>query len=237
MKTEKVIILSRSVFPQAVDTFDEMYDLPASLVAKAKRLQELKMQPSLSSIQQEEVEGLVVELKQYMLTPETFNKFQDSLVGMQQFMLTEIGDYITDKQGEWSAMITNFSLKGEYDSSVQYYFQNMVTYRGSLYICKADAKGKIPTDNSYWEKISEKGEKGDVGLGVTYKGEYNNTSTYALGDAISYNGGLYYAKKSSTGNLPTNTSFWHCVDKFFTSEEQPENVQTGNVWIKVISSK
>lgn len=223
---------NRSVFPSAIDTFQEMYDLPPSLVSKAKRMQELKMMPSLSSIEQEELVELVKELGQYMVTPENFNKFQDALTNIQSFILTELDGYIADKQSEWSSMITNFSFKGEYNHETQYYFQNMVTYNGSLYICKADAKGKTPTNTAYWEKISEKGEKGDIGLGSVYKGEFNAGTPYVIGDAVDYNGSIYYCKKASIGNLPTNTTYWYCFDKLHVGETQPATVQTGSVWIK-----
>ena len=223
---------NRSIFPEGIDTFQEMFDLPPSLVNKAKRMQELKMLPSLSSIEQEELVGLVKDLGQYMITPETFNKFQDALTNMQSFMLTEVDGYIGDKQSEWASMITNFALKGEYDSNMQYYFQNMVTYDGNLYICKADAKGKTPTNTAYWEKISEKGEKGEIGLNATYKGEYVQTTSYALGDAVSYNGSIFYCKAPTTGNLPTNTTYWFCFDKHFVGESQPASLQSGVVWLK-----
>lgn len=234
MKLEEVKLNmgNRSIFPMAIDTFTEMYDLPPSLVSKAKRMQELKMQPSLSSIEQEELVQLVKDLGQYMVTPENFNKFQDALTNIESFLLNELDGYIEDKQSEWSSMITNFSLKGEYDSAKQYYFQNMVTYNGSLYICKADAKGKTPTNTSYWEKISEKGDKGDVGLGAIYKGEYVATTSYVIGDAVSYNGSIYYCKLASKGILPTNTTNWYCFDKHSVGETQPASVQNGVVWIK-----
>lgn len=224
---------NRSIFPQGVDTFVEMYDLPPSLVPKAKRVQELKMQPSLSSMEQEELVGLVKDLSKYMITPENFNKFQDALVNMQTFMLTEVKEYINDKQDEWTGMITNFALKGEYNSNVQYYFQNMVTYNGSLYICKADAKGKTPTNADYWEKISEKGDKGDVGVNTNFKGNYLPTASYVVGDAVVYNGNLYYALSATTGNLPT-TNFWFCFDKHFVGATKPASIQAGTVWIEAL---
>lgn len=48
--------------------------------------------------------------------------------------------------------------------------------------------------------------KGDKGL--NWKGVYVNTTAYLKDDAVSYNGSSYVALQNSTGNLPTNTSFW-----------------------------
>lgn len=37
---------------------------------------------------------------------------------------------------------------------------------------------------------------------------YDNATSYVLDDIVSYSGGLYQAKSSTTGNLPTNTTYW-----------------------------
>lgn len=38
--------------------------------------------------------------------------------------------------------------------------------------------------------------------------EYDNATTYATDDIVKYEGGLYKALSSTTGNLPTNATFW-----------------------------
>ena len=38
--------------------------------------------------------------------------------------------------------------------------------------------------------------------------DYDNTDTYSIGDVVKYNGGLYKAEQTTTGNLPTNTTYW-----------------------------
>jgi hypothetical protein len=38
--------------------------------------------------------------------------------------------------------------------------------------------------------------------------EYANGTTYATGDIVKYNGGLYKALSATTGNLPTNATYW-----------------------------
>lgn len=40
------------------------------------------------------------------------------------------------------------------------------------------------------------------------KGEYNAATTYEMLDLVSYNGSSYVAKGTTTGNLPTNTTYW-----------------------------
>ena len=48
--------------------------------------------------------------------------------------------------------------------------------------------------------------KGDKGL--NWKAAYVNTTAYLKDDAVFYNGSSYIALQNSTGNLPTNTTFW-----------------------------
>lgn len=40
------------------------------------------------------------------------------------------------------------------------------------------------------------------------KGDYDPNATYELLDIVSYNGSSYIAKGTTTGNLPTNTTYW-----------------------------
>lgn len=37
---------------------------------------------------------------------------------------------------------------------------------------------------------------------------YNNSTPYVIGNKVSYNGSSYVCKLNSTGNLPTNTTYW-----------------------------
>lgn len=53
------------------------------------------------------------------------------------------------------------------------------------------------------------GATGPTGpAGLNWLGAYSAGTTYAVDDAVSYNGSSYICKLSSTGNLPTNTTYW-----------------------------
>ena len=43
---------------------------------------------------------------------------------------------------------------------------------------------------------------------------YDNATTYALGDQVTYDGKLYKALQASTGNLPTNTTYWSLLGNY-----------------------
>ena len=47
--------------------------------------------------------------------------------------------------------------------------------------------------------------------GVTPQGAYNSGTTYATGDSVSYLGASYVAIQATTGNLPTDTTYWQIL--------------------------
>lgn len=44
--------------------------------------------------------------------------------------------------------------------------------------------------------------------------EYDNGTTYQVNAIVKYNGGLYRAKSTTTGNLPTNTTYWDKIGDY-----------------------
>lgn len=45
----------------------------------------------------------------------------------------------------------------------------------------------------------------------TWQGAYNSSTAYAIDDIVSYNGSSYVCILASTGNLPTNTTYWNVM--------------------------
>jgi len=43
---------------------------------------------------------------------------------------------------------------------------------------------------------------------------YSGSTTYATNDLVTYNGSIYQAKSTTTGNLPTNTTYWTKVGDY-----------------------
>lgn len=60
-------------------------------------------------------------------------------------------------------------------------------------------------------------------VGIKHCGEYDATKNYEKLNVVTYNGSSYCAKTSTTGNLPTNTTYWDLMaekgDKGDTGEE------------------
>lgn len=224
---------NRSTFPSKIDSFPELFDLPPSKVIQAKRFQELKAKPTLNALEQDELNALVVGLSEYIITPETWNKFADSLVNVQEFFTQEVMGYIEAKQSLWADYVKNFKYVEAYNVNSSYKFQNMVKFNGDLYLAlKDNPKGTSITDTTKWMKISSKGDKGDIGLNVYYKGVYDTAKTYVVGDAVHYQDTLYYAKTSiGAGQNPTDASKWFLFEDVIVGKTAPIP-QKGLYWME-----
>lgn len=230
---------SRSSFPDQVDQFTEVFDLSFEKIGKANRLTELKGKASLTNDEQNEVLAITTELRDYMITPETFNKFQDSLVAVQQFFNDNVQGFLDNKQAIWDSYIKEFKYVGTWAVSKEYKFQNMVTdAKGDLYICKQDnrsAAGTNPTTNTtYWQKASAKGDKGDIGLNAIYRGDWVAGTPYAIGDAVCFGrvgsapGLTYIALRANTGKSPsTSPDDWMLYQQLYVGKTRPTGAQAG----------
>ena len=120
--------------------------------------------------------------------------------------------------------------KGIYDSTLQYYPMDAVYYEESYYICIKACVGIDPTDTNYWGYSHSLGDIAvslgirlsdgilyitdtvtteDLGkVSILYRGEYSSTEMYAPLDVVTYEGSSYICIKDTTGNLPTDTTYF-----------------------------
>lgn len=237
--------MSRSKFPEGVDSFVELFDLPYDKMKSAERLTLLKMQASLSNDEQNELSALTSELEDYIITPEHWNKFGDSLVAVQTFFNDNVKGFIENKQKLWDTYIKNFKYIGKWTGSKQYKFQNMVIGEdGDLFLCKKDHtsnSGNGVTNSEFWQRVSSKGDKGDIGLNASYKGDWSDVKEYDIGDAVSYKREgwktpLVYISnmKSNIGNKPELGKGWFLYSQLYVGNTVPAGASAGLHFIKVL---
>ena len=215
--------MSRSTFPKKIDAFTELFDLPADKFADALELQKLKQKTTLDNNEQNKIAALSAQLQDYMITPETMNKLQDAIVEIETFFDGNVRQYILEKQKEWDTYVNDFNWVGEWSSTSKYHKQNLVVYDGSLYLVikdvVADRKNTPNKDTDHYRQVAYKGDKGNIGLNATYKGEWNGTTAYKAGDAVTVRVDVpwepvdmvFIAKVDNQGQKPTvdNTSdYW-----------------------------
>lgn len=56
------------------------------------------------------------------------------------------------------------------------------------------------------------GTQGPAGSPIgTWRGAYNPLTTYGPFSVVEYNGSTYVSKQDTTGNLPTNATYWELM--------------------------
>ena len=71
--------------------------------------------------------------------------------------------YITAKNS-LDELMDQFSPKGEYDPNTAYKALNIVSQNGSSYVAIQDTQGNPPTNTTYWQLLSQRGEQGAQGI-------------------------------------------------------------------------
>lgn len=71
--------------------------------------------------------------------------------------------YITAKNS-LDELMDQFSPKGEYDPNTAYKALNIVSQDGSSYVAIQDTQGNPPTNTTYWQLLSQRGERGAQGI-------------------------------------------------------------------------
>ncbi|MGJ0846655.1 hypothetical protein ACR77J_08200 [Tissierella praeacuta] len=199
---------SRSDFPENIDLIKEKYNLPASLKPSLGRFQELTKKQDLSPSEQVELNSLTITLNPYIPDPEYLNFIGDAVINSQKFFKNGVEPYIESKKIEFQQEVDKLTTRGEWQPNVQYYKNNIVTSSGEGYIALKDNVNQPPPNAINWGKIASKGEQGEPSLNINYKGEYDISVAYVLGDAVTFGDLWYYAKKNTKGNPPTSSEYW-----------------------------
>jgi len=79
-------------------------------------------------------------------------------------------------------------------------------------------------------------------LGVNWKWAYSWTTAYVINDAVSYNGNSYIAIQATTGNVPTNTTYWNLMAQKWLNwtgswDMSKSTYDTNNNWVVDDSEK
>lgn len=229
------IINTSSNFPNSIDNFITRTNILESEKADVNRFQVLLMKTRTTD---EEVEfnNLLMRYRDKLFLPDDVNQIQNAILSLQMFLKSNIEGYLAQKQAEFNARIEQFKDRGIYSPTTQYFSTNLVKFNGNVYMAKQNSLGQTPVGDDadlYWRLLGMKGDKGDSGVAVTLKGEYNNSTTYQIGDGILYGNQIYYAKQITTGNLPTDSNYWVLSDKIYVSISPPAAPVTNQIWLDI----
>ena len=120
---------------------------------------------------------------------------------------------------------------------------NFTTAEGTLlYLCtNTPVVNTPPTNTSYWRVLTERGERGQTGDGLSFSWLWDSTTQYKLNDVVIYGDSWWCATQTSRGQIPTQgSSYWTIVltalpaEQIPVSSSQPVNQILGDQWYQVI---
>jgi PA14 domain len=98
---------------------------------------------------------------------------------------------------------TRSGFAGAWSSTVGYVPGDEVTYTGSFWKSLLTNINSAPTlTNTNWQ---------NVGATVVGLAAYNGSTAYYVTNQVTYNGNVYQCIAATTGNLPTNATYWTLV--------------------------
>lgn len=151
-------------------------------------------------------------------------------------------DYYLDKlYQDFLVMINNTRVRGDFDSTVQYYPHNLVYYNGKgYYALKEPPIGTLPTNTEYWLEFDIRGFQGYGGLNLNLKFNWNNTISYKKGDIVIYRNKMWYALADNTNYEPNLNHYpWVIIsmpkmaNKTPIQRATPTGYDTGDFWFQI----
>lgn len=151
-------------------------------------------------------------------------------------------DYYLDKlYQDFLVMINNTRVRGDFDSTVQYYPHNLVYYNGKgYYALKEPPIGTLPTNTEYWLEFDIRGFQGYGGLDLNLKFNWNNTISYKKGDIVIYKNKMWYALADNTNYEPNLNHYpWVIIsmpkmaNKTPIQRATPTGYDTGDFWFQI----
>ena len=100
-----------------------------------------------------------------------------------------------------------FDFKGEWGVYTEYEPNDVVKYGANLYVYTATtpSTSNAPTNTSFWTLMLE---------GLDFKGVYDNSTAYKIGDLVTFGGKVFIANAATTGVSP--------------------GINTGSVWTQLV---
>lgn len=94
-----------------------------------------------------------------------------------------------------------FHFAGDWSQSTTYETNDIVKYGGNVYVYTYALKtsGQVPTNSTYWALMVE---------GFKFKGVYDPTVAYRIGDGVAHGGKVYVCVLDNTNQTPPNDTYW-----------------------------
>jgi hypothetical protein len=95
-------------------------------------------------------------------------------------------------------------FKGAWSSSTAYVVGNLIDVSGSIYTCILDNTNETPPNAVYWQLVGQPNTSLSLGA-------YSGSTAYVPGNQVTYNQNYYICTANTTGNAPTNGTYWEQI--------------------------
>ena len=226
-------------FPSNIDTFTTWLNIVASDGVLIQQYQDAIQAGNTTLANQ--ILTQIPQVTQKIITATDLNKLSQAMLAIERFYLTDIEPYIETQQQSWLTAIQQFSYKGVWQNGTSYVVNNMVSYTVSglnlIYIATSTPPvGTAPTNTQYWRVLTIQGQPGSSGDGLSYRQEWNSSTTYSTNDAATYDGAVWMALQSSQNRLPDSSpQYWRLIMNLETvaypiQDTVPTNLQVDGLW-------
>jgi hypothetical protein len=111
---------------------------------------------------------------------------------------------------KWSVFVEGLEFEDSWNSLTVYQIGDVVTYGGYSYIAKTNNSNSNPSTGATatidWQLYT---------TGFNFVGDWNNSTTYKVGDVVRLGGYTYLSITDNLNQTPPNTSYWHQLNSGF----------------------
>lgn len=181
------------------------------------------------------------QLNSKVLNSKNLNRIVDSIIEMEKWYDKDVPQVLNDKLKKYQINIDELLYLTDYNGQTQYEKFNFVLYNEEIYFCKkTPPKGTSPINSQYWVYLGLKGERGTIGTGLNYKGNWSSSMVYKQKDMIVYQKTIYVARVDNTNQKPVTVSnYWmpliNISDRgMYISKTPPKNIGKGQIWVELL---
>lgn len=226
-------------FPSSIDTFTTWLNITTTDGPLIYQYQQA-LQAGNSTLANQ-ILAQIPQGTQKIIKAVDLNTLTQALLAVERFYLTDVEPYIQERQESWLTTIQQFSYQGVWSSGTSYVTNNFVTYTVSgltlLYLAISDPPlGTVPTNQTYWRLLTIQGQQGQSGQGLSYRQEWNVSTSYGVNNAVTYDGALWMAIQPSQGREPSsNPQYWKLVmaleaTTYPIQDTPPTTQEVGGLW-------
>lgn len=112
----------------------------------------------------------------------------------------------------WNLLVGGWNFRSAWSSSTAYKVGDSVALGGTVYVALLDSTNQNPDANpTYWSTLVQ---------GTQWESTYAGGTAYQKNDLVKYGNGVYIAKTNTSGNLPTDSTYW---DQFVANDSMASN--------------